>query len=59
MSNKESTSIEELHGRYPDQKGGPITEEDLAGEVWGIDIDSYPLRDKDEDPKWAINTMKV
>ena len=48
---------EQILGPYPEQTPDRQPPEDLAGEIWGVDIDSYPERDKSEDPKWAVRTV--
>lgn len=32
---------------------------DDQGPEWVSDLDSYPLREKEEDPKWAVRTVWV
>jgi hypothetical protein len=46
-----------LLGEYPVQDPQMRPPEDLAGEIWGVDIDSYPLREKEADPRWAVRTV--
>ena len=56
---KEKATVAVNAEPYPEQKKGTRFPEDLAGEVWGTDIDSYPVRDKSEDPKWATNIVWI
>ncbi len=30
-----------------------------AGASWEADLDSYPLRDPGEDPRWALRTVTI
>lgn len=46
-----------LLGEYPEQTPELRPPADLAGEIWGVDIDSYPLREKEEDPRWALGIV--
>ena len=46
-----------LLGKYPEQNPDLRPPEDMAGEIWGVDIDSYPLREKQEDPRWAVRIV--
>ncbi len=46
-------------GEYPEQSREIIPPADEAGEIWTDDIDTYPLREKSEDPRWAVSTVWV
>lgn len=48
-----------LLGEYPEQNKDIRPPEDLAGEVWRKDIDAYPLRKPEEDPRWAVRIVWV
>jgi hypothetical protein len=46
-------------GEYPEQKKGAKFVEDLANERWLEDLDAYPVRDSSEDPRWALNIVRI
>ena len=46
-----------LLGEYPQQNPEIHPPADLSGEIWGVDIDSYPVREKQEDPRWAVRIV--
>jgi hypothetical protein len=48
-----------LLGEYPEQDPKLQVAEDIAGETWTKDIDAWPERSKDEDPRWAIRTVWI
>ena len=59
MSIEQKNEDSDLLGPYPEQRPDVEHEADLSGEIWGVDIDSYPLRDKSEDPRWAVRTVWI
>jgi len=46
-----------------EQSGQDDNAEDLTGvdqePEWVSDLDSYPLREKEKDPKWAVRTVWI
>jgi hypothetical protein len=48
-----------LLGEYPPQSKDIVFPEDFANQNWADDMDTYPERDAEEDPRWALGTVWV
>ena len=61
-SNSQDTAEKKDHESeevYPEQSEEVTHEADLAGEIWNESAEEYPLRPKDEDPRWAVRTVWI
>jgi hypothetical protein len=56
---KEEEGDRLLVGEYPEQSNDIVTPEDFANQNWDDDMDAYPLRDAEEDPRWALGTVWI
>jgi hypothetical protein len=56
--NEEIKKMEEENQVSPGEKSeGPAPSEKVP--EWVSELDNYPLREKEEDPKWAVRTVWI
>lgn len=55
----EETDKKDLNEQPAPVEGPEETNNDAQGPEWVSELDSYPLREKEEDPKWAVRTVWV